>query len=57
MASTTTKKIITLDISEEETRYLRDLLQNYFGDPNDEPSSEKQIRCDLFHEMKKALAN
>lgn len=54
MAKVQYKKCLefTLILSEEEARYLKDLLSNYLGEENStEPNKHKNIREDLWYAL------
>ena len=47
---------MTLVLNKAETVYLRDLTQNWFGEPGyQEPVKDAEIREDLFENCKGAL--
>jgi len=54
---TNTRKIVEVDITltHNEATYLRDLLQNFPGDPEDEDPDQYEIRGCLFDALAKAL--
>lgn len=59
MAKTTVNKTVsvTLDLTPEEARFLRDLLQNPLGcdNPEDEPMDETEMRSNIFTVLKDTI--
>ena len=44
------RKVVKYDITltQEELSYLKSMLQNYHGNPSNEPQLERELRSDLF---------
>ena len=52
---TSTKKNLVLELDETELRFLKDLTQNYNGEPGDETEKENKLRLSFFVAASKAL--
>ena len=50
-----TKKNLVLELDETELRFLKDLTQNYNGEPGDETEKENKLRLSFFAAASKAL--
>lgn len=57
---TKTQKLIRLELTEKEARWLKDLTQNYLGGgeyPFSEKPEARKIREDIFTSLNKSLKN
>ena len=58
MKATKTQKqfTVTLELNEDEARFVKDLVQNYMGDnPANEPPEHNNMRCVIFHAIADCL--
>jgi len=50
-----TKKNLVLELDEDEITFIRNLTQNYLGEPGDETQKEKKLRLSFFVASSRAL--
>lgn len=47
---------VVLTVSLEEARYIQELVQNVFGNPEDEPPEYTKYRKDIFNTIKNIIS-
>lgn len=58
MAKAKISKKITLELSEQEANYIKDMLQNYlFVEDGPEPEPESKMRKDIYVAIQETLHN
>lgn len=52
------QRVITLELYEDEARYLHELTQNFIRSPDssDESKQEKEIRASIFDTLSSAMS-